>query len=714
MKDFNEGSTITYDHLPSSITAPSVVGNAAFTICSGLLNFNPTLSAGNTVLTVFYSAGAATTAPQPIIISDIAYDVAAGAAAGPVVVTGTDTDFGYGPASGQVNNITPLSTVSRDGAGNFYDPSASNAAIATPAISALFADTTPVITPGATTAGGPWQDTMNGTGNAWSAGDKIYITVARHDTLNCETVGSPDSIGFAAVPTVTVQAAAGGATTTPTLTASLASMGSCAAFSGINNVLVLTFTNSGTITGGTATDAFGHVYSADITISGVSYAVSGDVGDKLGATANLGTIDVATGYNSPPKFVTNGTAPTVTNDSLVGGSTAPKTLGPSNADIETNQVTVSANKPSVTLQANFTSTGAAITNAPISPIVISESSPGALGGGVTGFACITLAPIPGQTAEFNASTNTPTATLGGGFGTSTIPVTVQTTGTQTGPATLEFKIPTASSGTPGTVTISGLAVNVVTTHGVIPSLKGNLVYNSTNAACSVGGIASTSNPFTLANIALRTFGQTQDATAAQVFESFPPVCAAGVPSAGNETSAVLTTDVSYQDALSASYLAGQLHTGILTTPTATVSQDALAALRLDGVTQVFVVGGPLAVSQANVTQLQNTPAFNCGGTSQRTTIDGQPVNLVVQQIFGQTADGTAAAVATFPGAGVPGTAKFQAAYTGQYNDTSGSSGSAQTSAPDLAVTTAVLATDNAFQDAASASAIAYKATSRCC
>ena len=140
------------------------------------------------------------------------------------MVTGTDTDLGYGPASGQVNNITPLSTVSRDKTGNF-NPSASNAAIATPAISALFADTTPTITPGATTAGGPWQDTMNGTGNAWSAGDKIYITVARHDTLDSETVGSPDSIGFAAVPTVTVQAAASGATTTPTLTASLASHG---------------------------------------------------------------------------------------------------------------------------------------------------------------------------------------------------------------------------------------------------------------------------------------------------------------------------------------------------------------------------------------------------------------------------------------------------------------------------------------------------------
>ena len=170
---------------------------------------------------------------------------------------------------------------------------------------------------------------------------------------------------------------------------------------------------------------------------------------------------------------------------------------------------------------------------------------------------------------------------------------------------------------------------------------------------------------------------------------------------------VLVTNASYQDALSASYLSGQLHTGILTTPTATLSADALNALRLVGATEVFVVGGPLAVSQANVTQLQNTPSFNCGGVSQRTTIDGQPVNLVVQQIFGQTADGTAAAVATFPGAGLPGTGNFQGAYDGSYNDTTGSNGSAASSAPDTPVTTAILATDQSFTDAASASSIAY-------
>jgi putative cell wall-binding protein len=702
--DFNEGANVHFDHVPT-VTAPSTAGNSAFTICSGTLNFNPTLSGGGSTLNIYYSAGAATTAPQPINITGIGYDVLGGAyAPGPVVLRGIDTDLGYGPASGQPNNITPNSTVAVDHAGNPYDPPASNATIVSTSIFGVFADTTPVIAPGVTSAAGAWEITMRGTGNSWTAGDKIYLTVARNDFLNCETVGLPDSIGFSAVPNVSAQAASGGATATPTVTASLASMGSCASFSGVNNVLVLTYTNSGTITGGTATDAFGHPYSAELTISGINYAVSGDVGDPNGPTANLGLIGLSGFLNVPPAFSTS----FVPNDTIVGGVHTPGAVnGPINADIETNLVTVKGNTPSVTLQTNITSTGASVTNQPISPITITESSPGALGGGVTGYACVRMAPAPFQKSEWNGTTSAPVATLGGGFAAGTVPVTIVTTGTLTGADTLEFQIPAASSGTPGTVTLSGLAVNVNTTAAVLPKLQANLRYGAVNAACSTTFLTSSSNPFTLANVAGRTFGQTQDATAAQVFQNNLPVCTSGVPSATNETPAVLVTDASYQDALSASYLAGNLGTGILTTPTATLSADALAAIRLAGVTEVFVVGGPLAVSQANVTQLQNTPSFNCGGTSQRTTIDGQPVDLVVQQIFGQTADGTAAAVATFPGPKPPGTGAFQAAYTGQYNDTSGSDGSPTSAAPDSPVTTAVLATDTNFQDAASASAIAY-------
>ncbi len=720
VKDFNEAATVNFDHVPT-VTQTPTVNNAGFIIST----VTPPSIAGG-VLTVTYTDTAATLANQPIVITNVAYDVL-GAAAGPVVVTGTDTDGGYSN-SGTANNITPLSA-SLDGNNHPYDPSASNAAVSAAAFgSTLYATTTPVIGPG-TTAAGAWELPLTGTGNSWASGDKIYITVARNNATNCQTAGSPDSVGFSAAPVVTAVATLNGATTTPTLTASLTQMGSCSSFSGINNVLVLTFTNSGTIGTGSTFDTFGHPYAAELTIFGVSYAVSSDV-----TAINQGNVAVSEGYNTVPTFGTSATPNHVPNDLLTsassttgatGSGTPPVAApgGPSNANINVSSLTVVANKPSVTIQSNYTSSGASVTNAAISPITITEGAPGSLGGGVTGYECVSIFQVNGQLANWNATTNTPTATLGGGFTAGTVPVTVETTGTQTGPGTLEFQIPTASTTTPGTVALSGLAIDVTTTKGVLPNLQANLNYQGINAACQgaqtyTGGSPASPN-FTIANVALRSFGQIQDATAGGLLQSFPPTCVNGVPNGtlapapgGNETAAVLVTNGSYQDALSASYLAGKLGTGILTTLTASVSTDALNALRVDGVTEVFVVGGPLVVSPADITQLQNTPAYSCGGLAQRTTVNGQPIDLVVQQIFGQTADATAADVATFSGVTAlpgspPGTAQFQAAYSGAYNDTTGSSGSGYSTAPDHAVTTAVLATDQSFQDAASASAIAY-------
>ncbi len=86
--------------------------------------------------------------------------------------------------------------------------------------------------------------------------------------------------------------------------------------------------------------------------------------------------------------------------------------------------------------------------------------------------------------------------------------------------------------------------------------------------------------------------------------------------------AVLVTDTDPYDALGASYLAGFLNTGILTSPTNGFGDGAaLNAIRLAGVTDVYVVGGPLVESQANVTQLQSTPVTNCDG-SVHTTASG--------------------------------------------------------------------------------------------
>jgi putative cell wall-binding protein len=268
------------------------------------------------------------------------------------------------------------------------------------------------------------------------------------------------------------------------------------------------------------------------------------------------------------------------------------------------------------------------------------------------------------------------------------------------------------------VTVSGISVNVPNTFS--SALNAELVSgaNSVSDACSfanggpfISGTAyvaplTGNHFFPVASIVGRIWGQDQDGTAAQVFEFNPPTCSNALTAT---VPAVLVTNGSYQDALSASYLAGQLGTGILTTNTNTVSPEALQALALTGVTQVFVVGGPLVVSPADITQLENTPSYRCGtgGVTPRLNALGQTRNLVVQQIFGQTADDTAGAVATFAGAGVPGSRHFPAAYGGAYNDTSGSSGSPVSSAPDTNVATAILATDQSFTDAASASAVAY-------
>jgi putative cell wall-binding protein len=628
-----------------------------------------------------------TATPESLVISGIGYTTTA-AVTGFVTITTTLANFATGSA-------------------------AANAVVATPPTMNLIGDAAPVIPPGATTPAGPQELFLSGNNSTWAVGDKVYITVARNDGLNCETVGHPDSVGFAGTPTATATAQGGAATTVPTLTAAFqtGAGSSCASFSGVNNVMVLTFTNTGSIILPVAN-------AIDITIAGVSYTVSADIGSPpapYSNTNNLGNVSMGASYNVLPTYATSGLAPVVPFDKLAtpAFSNLGPITGPANANININQLVVTANVPATVISFNATATGSEAVNKPISPISIKEGTPGALSSGVTGFACIALNPGAGvgAAAEFNG---TPTlAATGGGIVVGA--PTLVTPGGQTGPSELAFQVTTASSGTPGTVTLSNISLNVPTFAGFTAvaalwtgaqSIADACLGANTGGAPS--GTAYANNPFTIANVAARIFGQVQDDTAAQVFHQFPPVCTPGIFPFTAQTPAVLVTNQSYQDALSASYLAGQLHTGILTTPQATVSPAALQALRDQGVTEVFVVGGPLAVSQANVTQLQNTPAYNCGGLTQRTNVTGNPVDLTVQWIFGANADATAAAVATYTGAGIPGTGAFPGAYGGPTNTTSGSSGTPVSGAPDTNVTTAILATNQSFTDAASASVVAYQ------
>lgn len=212
----------------------------------------------------------------------------------------------------------------------------------------------------------------------------------------------------------------------------------------------------------------------------------------------------------------------------------------------------------------------------------------------------------------------------------------------------------------------------------------------------------------------RIYGVSADGTAAAAFEHQFAYLADDCPSSH---ALVLATDESYPDALSGAYLAGVLGTGTLLTPTSSLSPTAAAAIRSEGIARVYVVGGPLAVATSVVAQLQATPAYLCGGA----TATGE--DLAVTRIDGQTEYGTAQQIAltaaSIDSAGAPpssagvGSADLSGAYAaldaaggeGEYNTTAGSGSQAPSTS--AALPTAIVATGEGFQDAESASALAY-------
>ena len=174
---------------------------------------------------------------------------------------------------------------------------------------------------------------------------------------------------------------------------------------------------------------------------------------------------------------------------------------------------------------------------------------------------------------------------------------------------------------------------------------------------------------------------------------------------------MIATDQNFPDALSASYLASKLGTGVLLTPTNALASETVTALRIGGINHVYIVGGPLAVSETVVAALQAQPVFTCGGVTPVTNPStGAQVTQTVTQVYGQTQYDTAQTVAQYFGSTV-GTGNFNGAYptsttgTSAYNTTTGLSGTLAPSAGGTA--TAILATGQTFPDAMTASAMSY-------
>jgi putative cell wall-binding protein len=202
-------------------------------------------------------------------------------------------------------------------------------------------------------------------------------------------------------------------------------------------------------------------------------------------------------------------------------------------------------------------------------------------------------------------------------------------------------------------------------------------------------------------VTTRLAGSTADATAADaLFHAFPWTRTTCPGRAGGRP-VVLASDESSSDALAASYLAGWLKTGILLTPPDALSTPAGQALRDEGITQVYIVGGPLAVSAKVAQSIESRHATSCGGD----TVTTRPIS--VNRVYGSTAYTTARYVALQPGAAFVGGLDLAAAYggSGLYNATDGSSSAPPTRAGALA--SAIVATGAEFQDAESAATLSY-------
>jgi hypothetical protein len=462
-------------------------------------------------------------------------------------------------------------------------------------------------------------------------------------------------------------------------------------------MLTITFTNTVTLEG------FSSHSDVNIQITNVHYNI-GNPGSITADSLPAGNLCVSdnyllNGFATPlPAFGIRGVCTSKGgNASTVGVEGG----GPSNGEVVI--ITAQANNPVSDIQLNVTNPNGSsqAVNQPISPINLTESAPGSIPSGVNGWTCVDFRHGNGT---WDAQSGLPTITGTNGLTVSNI--SVLTTGSGATDDSLVFQVTGGSAGAPGVLTLSNLHVSVP--QSVFVNIVEGLVrvtYGGSDPSCDHGFTDTVDTK--VFSVTSRIFGIDAEATADQAFQNANPVNL-GNQSGGNEA-AVLTTDTAPYDALAASYLASQLDTGIVLTPQATISSETLRTLAVEGVEHVYVLGGPLVISQNVINQLMATTSYYPGGITPRLDHNSNSNRLLdVQWIWGPTADDTASLSAQYVGAHPIGTAAFQAGYGGMYNDTSGSNGTPAAGAPDAPVNTAILATDTGFQDSASASVMAYR------
>ena len=570
----------------------------------------------------------------------------------------------------------------------------------------------------------------------WNQNDSIFIDVSPGGTTfhTFPTASDPNNaatgnfVEWASVPFV--QATCPSGTTQPVVTGTLGTYKNAA--SGVSNdVLKLTFENVNAQQG--QKDIPDPVAATcSLAMPFISYTV--------GANTTVGDINVQATYvpvGAPAAtFANYATGPSNTVgpgndncDSANGGTGYTSSIpgGDGCEDFVNTQSNAYVSGAYVTANVPAVSVLPGAVNAPISPINIVETQPDQVEDfPAHRYVCVTL-----------LDTNNTWSTASNPTFSSTSPTIVNPVlNFESGNTVMVGQVledSAESSPKPATYTFSGLAVNAG------PDEGNQLVSVRINADSSCGGgvlinrIGDQSygqiTAFQIGNATInsRIAGVDAPGTAIAALEAqYPPTPGGGcLPNNSNPapdkddvgSSVVLATSQNWPDALTASYLASYLKTGILLTPGASLSSETQTAIRNEGASSVYIVGGNQAVADSIASQLQSTQQYQCGGTVPRTNSDGSALNLNVTRIWGPTATGTAEAIATYVDSGYVETENVSGVplYTGTslvpnpYNNTAQDDSAALSpgSIPTIPVRTAILATDQTFQDAASISSMSY-------
>jgi putative cell wall-binding protein len=399
-----------------------------------------------------------------------------------------------------------------------------------------------------------------------------------------------------------------------------------------------TITNSGTATFVATLESSGLGCGTDtirinVTGSGTGNFTATNIAYTVGATASTGEI---------------------------GGSATLNGVGINIADASNAFVS------SVILTANVPPKGAAATGTPqtISPIVLTEQT----NTGADGDLCITL-----SGANVLVTPQAPTVAVSGGNDTATVAVL---SGNQIQVDVTPALVPTAA---PSTFTINGVLLDT-----------DNAGLNT--AILQAGPCAAVTDDLSDGNTTVgyagdidRYAGADRFATAATLFDK----------EFGCTPNVIIARADLFPDALAASYLAGNVGTGILLTNTNSIPSTTLNALRNEGVQNVYLMGGTTAISSGVESQLDATPAYNCGGGTQLNFL-GEPVTLGVQRIAGTTRYGTAQEAAEYFG----------------FNNAGWADINGDTDCDETAPTAIVTSGEN-FPDALAAGPLAYSGDNDC-